>query len=220
LEKSIGMRRTTPLVSAALRLIPPMPRAASFSSGRLATAPGIGDRIAVGSVPATARPERTRGQSLRSDGITANPKDGRRILESACKDLVVIREPRHQSSELLRLAWVSVFHVGHEALGRRSIRLREQSIEADNDGAEIDEAAGQFGQARPRPRPLPQKRERSFVDVDDADRRILIIPRAMPLIDVERSLADGLYEGGVQDPDPGERHRCQHRDHYDQCGPP
>jgi hypothetical protein len=129
------------------------------------------------------------------------------LRESAREDLVVIGKSGDQRPELASLRRLGIIDPRQETLGRRPVWFGEQHVEADYAGAQINQSASEFSDPRARPWPLTVKRQRSLVDVDDSDRRVVVIPRSITLVCVERPFPNRDDEGRVKDADFGDGQR-------------
>ena len=86
-----------------------------------------------------------------------------------------------------------------DAVGRKPVRLGEDHVEGDVDGAHRRQPVDQPGDLGARPGPLADLFEALFVYVDDDDGLFDVRARIEPLEDVEALVADGRDEKRVGD---------------------
>ena len=99
---------------------------------------------------------------------------------------------------------------------RHAIRLGEDDVEADGDGAELGDARDQIGQGGARPRPLPDRLEAGLVDIDDDDRPCRLLARPQHLKQIESAHPQFLERPRIGEPQRHQReqqhdaHRARH----------
>ena len=126
-------------------------------------------------------------------------------LDRVGEDLVVIGhrlEARHE-----RIVGRDVLGVLDDARRRRAVGIDKQQIGGDDGRAHFVEPVDELREQGARPRPLPKALQAVVVDIDDANRCRLVLPRPEPDVLVEdvqpelrehRRLCEPADKGGRQ----------------------
>jgi hypothetical protein len=117
------------------------------------------------------------------------------LLDRLRQDLIVAR----QAGELLARLRVEAAEAFGGNGGRHAVRLGENDIEADDDGAERVEPVDEIGHHGARPGPLPDLLEARLVDVDDDDWAGGLLARPQHLKQIERAQPHFLERPRVDD---------------------
>ena len=95
-----------------------------------------------------------------------------------------------------------------QAAGRKTVRLREDDIDAEHARLARRDLIDQLRHARPRPRPLSILRETLVVDRDDVHRQRLIPSRRKLFEKIKAAQPDALHHRRIE-----RAHHHQHREH-------
>ena len=160
-------------------------------------------------------------------GIVANAGKGRLYFGKLAAILVAQREAEHDPAPLDRVGQELVV-VGHRLEARHqrvvgrdfldtlddprrccAVGIDQQDVESDRGGAQLVEAIDQPREQRPRPGPLAEALQAVVVDVDDADRGRLVLPRLQAQEFVEDIQAELHERPGLAEPgeEGGEQNR-------------